>query len=203
MGERKIDQALRIRTTGIREWRDRSVPYNRYEPTPYEALDTLFKHYKINRNARVVDFGCGRGRVSFYIHHRFHVPVKGIEVHELTYEEALDNKAGYRQAAGHIAAPIRFMYGLAEQYEIQPIDKVFYFFNPFAVQIFKRVVSNIMQSVQQHPRTVDIILYYPLASYKSFLKKSTPFKLIAKVKVPGALDQKEKFLIYRYGKASG
>lgn len=197
MAERKFDQALRIRTAGIREWRDRSVPYHRYEATPYEALETLFQHYKIRQTDRVVDFGCGRGRVSFYIHNRFKVPVKGIEVNELTFAEALDNKAVYRQGAGHISAPIRFMYGLAEQYEVKPIDTKFYFFNPFSVKIFKQVVQNIINSVKTHPRSVDLILYYPTAEYKSFLKKSTPFKLISKVKVPEAQDQKEKFLIYR------
>lgn len=198
MEERHIDRKFRIKTTGLREWPKQTRHYNRYEATPYAALDTLFKVYKFNKGDHVVDFGCGRGRVSFYIHHHFHVPVQGIEVHEQTYQEALDNKSYYREVAGHIQAPIHFGYGLAEHYEVKATDNRFYFFNPFSVQVFKQVVHNILQSVKEHPRSVDIILYYPTAEYKSFLKKSTSFKPLNKVRVPGAVDKKEKFIIYRF-----
>lgn len=197
MGERKIDRQFNIRTTGLREWPRQTTHYNRYEATPYAALDTLFQVYKFKKGDHVVDFGCGRGRVSFYIHHHFHVPVKGIEVNEQTYTEAMDNKAGYQLKAGHIQAPIRFSFGLAEHYEVKPTDNCFYFFNPFSVHIFKKVVANILDSVKEYERSVDLILYYPTAEYKSFLKKSTPFKKVNQVKVPGAVDQKEKFIIYR------
>lgn len=198
MAERKRDRLLRIKTVGIREWPNRVVHYNRYEATPYSALDKLFEVYKLNKNHQVVDFGCGRGRVSFYIHNRFHIPVTGIEVNEKTYEEALENKAIYEQRAKHIQAPIRFKYGLAEQYEVKDTDNCFYFFNPFSVQIFKKVLHNILKSVRKEERTVDLILYYPLPEYKHFLATNTPFELINKVWVPGDHGKYGKFLIYRY-----
>lgn len=197
MAEKKYDQSLRIRTVGLREWPQGMVCYNRYEATPYKALDRLFQVYRLNKSDKVVDFGCGRGRVSFYIHNRFQVPVTGIEVHDKTYEEALGNKASYRQMARHIQAPIRLKYGLAEHYEVKVTDNTFYFFNPFSAQIFEQVVDNILQSIVREPRTVDLILYYPIAAYKQVLR-NTPFQLINKVTVPGAAQQKEKFLIYRW-----
>lgn len=198
MSEKNHDRLFRIKTTGIREWADQTVPYNRCESTPYAALDKLFKVYKLKKTDRVVDFGCGRGRVAFYIHNRFHIPVTGIEVNEKTYEEAVSNKIRYRQKARHISAPIHFEYGLAEHYQIKSADNRFYFFNPFSVQIFKKVVNNILCSVKRDERPVDIILYYPLPKYKHFLKTSTPFELLNKVKLPGANDRNKKFLIYRY-----
>ncbi|NMA83521.1 MAG: class I SAM-dependent methyltransferase [Epulopiscium sp.] len=197
MGERKQDQLLGIRTAGIREWKDRRVQYNRYEATPYQALDKLFQSYKLNNTNKVVDFGCGRGRVTFYIHNRFKLPVTGIEVNDQTYEEALENKARYRQKAKHISAPIQLKYGLAEHYKVKEVDNCFYFFNPFSIQIFKKVVNNILRSVEKEKRTVDLILYYPMPEYKKFLQTSTPFTIINKVRVPGAKDQNEKFIIYR------
>lgn len=197
MSEHQFDRMLQIRTNGIREWKDRSVPYNRYEPTPYRALEHLFRTYKLKPDDQVVDFGCGRGRVSFYIHHRFHVAVTGIEVNELTYEEALDNKSRYRQIAKHIEAPIRIKYGLAEHYEVKKTDTCFYFFNPFSVKIFKKVVRNILRSFAEHRREIDLILYYPMPEYKHFLRTKTPFTIVDKVKVPQATDQREKFIIYR------
>jgi len=188
MGERKQDKLLGIRTVGIREWKDGHFQYNRYEPTPYKALEALVEKYKFKGINRIVDFGCGRGRVAFYLHNRFHLPVIGIEANYKTYEEALENKAAYRLKAKHIAAPIKFKYGLAQHYKVDQEDNCFYFFNPFSVQIFKKVVHNILRSMTKHPRTVDLIIYYPLQEFKDFLQ-NTPFTIINKIKVPGASDK--------------
>lgn len=113
-GRKKQDKLLGIKTVGIREWTDSKVHYNRYEATPYMALNELSEKYKFREADKVVDFGCGRGRVAFNLHNRFHLPVTGIEANHKTYEEALENKAIYRLRAKHIIAPIKFKYGLAQ-----------------------------------------------------------------------------------------
>lgn len=195
--ERTYDSNLNIKTTGIREWKDPNVPFNRCESTPYQSLNQLFKSYRIKKTDQIVDFGVGRGRVTFYIHNTFHVPVTGIEVNDLTYDEVVKNKKTYRLQAKHIKAPINIEYGLAEHYEVKDTDNIFYFFNPFSIGIFKTVVKNIIESVTEQKRTVDIILYYPLDEYKDFLKKETSFVLMNKIYVPERKDKKEKFLIYR------
>jgi SAM-dependent methyltransferase len=196
MGERKLDKLFGIRTVGIREWPDNKIQYNRYEPTPYKALDELAENYRFRDVNKVVDFGCGRGRVAFYLHNRFHLPVTGIEANYKTYEEALQNKAIYRLKAEHIIAPIKFKYGLAQHYKIDKEDNCFYFFNPFSVHIFRKVVYNILRSVEKDRRTVDLIFYYPISEYKEFLT-STPFTMTNEIRVPGGSDKKEKFIIYR------
>lgn len=195
--ERTYDSNLNIKTTGIREWKDPNVPFNRCESTPYQSLNQLFKSYRIKKTDQIVDFGVGRGRVTFYIHNTFHVPVTGIEVNDLTYDEVVKNKKTYRLQAKHIKAPINIEYGLAEHYGVKDTDNIFYFFNPFSIGIFKTVVKNIIESVTEQKRTVDIILYYPLDEYKDFLKKETSFVLMNKIYVPERKDKKEKFLIYR------
>lgn len=178
MACRRFDRKLGIKTVGLREW-DGQRQYNRYEATPYEALERLFQVYRFRNDGRVVDFGCGRGRVAFLIHHRFQVQVVGIEAHDKTYEEALANKSSYRFRAKDIPAPIRLKYGLAEDYEIKPDDNRFYFFNPFSHKVFEKVMANIMASVKAVPRTVDVILYYPLPEYKRILGKHS-FQMINK-----------------------
>ena len=120
----------------------------------------------------------------------------GIEAHETTYLEALQNKSSYRLKAKHIAAPILFEYGLAEHYEVQPEDTCFYFFNPFSDRVFAKVLRNIMTSVKKAPRIIDLILFYPLPKYKKVVKKY-PFRKLNKVRVPGAQDAFDKFIIYR------
>lgn len=195
--EREQDKLLGIKTLGIREWKDNSFHYNRYEPTPYKALDELAKNYVLRNTDKVVDFGCGRGRVAFYLHNRFHVPVTGIEANDRTYEDALENKSAYRLRAKHISAPINLKYGLAQLYKIDRADNCFYFFNPFSEHIFRKVVHNIMCSVEKYRREVDLILYYPISEYKNFLETNTPFTVIDEIRVPGGSDDKEKFIIYR------
>lgn len=197
MAERKFDKSLHIRTVGLREWGKEASLYNRYEATPYKALEKLVHHYSFERDDRLVDFGCGRGRVTFYIHNKFNIPVTGIEANDKTFEEALQNKQMYRKKRNHLKAPIRFQYGLAEQYEVSEEDNCFYFFNPFSIRIFKKVMSNIMQSYKENKRTMELILYYPLPEFKRYIREKTNFQMINKIKVPGDHGKYGKFVIYR------
>src|SRR5699024_1864520 len=125
MNERKVDASLGIRTTGIREWKNEDGPYNRYEATPYQALDKLFKVYKFDKDDQLVDFGCGRGRVSFYIHHHFQIPVTGVENNDKTFDELMDNEDIYLRRNTDIEAPLYFEFGLAENYHIQLTEMFF------------------------------------------------------------------------------
>lgn len=194
--DKKFDEKLLIKTTGIREWR-KDTPYNRCESTPYMALEKLFEHYPLKEDDQLVDFGAGRGRVAFYTHHRFNIPITAIELNELTLDEALRNKKGYRTHAHHLEAPIQFQYGYAEEYEITEEDNTFYFFNPFKSEIFEMVVDNIVKAAEKFGKEVNIILYYPMPGYKRYLNEKTDFKLVKKVLLDGTKDKREKFLIYK------
>ncbi len=199
-GEKRQDGLLGIRTVGTRDWEDSNIHYNRYEPTPYKALDVLSENYKFENINKVVDFGCGRGRVVFYLHNRFHLPMTGIEANLRTYEEALENLEMYRSKSKHITASVEFKHGLAQNYKIGKEDNCFYFFNPFSVHIFRKVVQNILRSVEKDKRTVDLILYYPTREYEDFLN-TTPFTPVREIRIPGATDEKDKFIIYRFKEA--
>jgi len=194
MNEKDYDRLLRIKTTGMREWQHQSSHYNRYEATPYEALNVFFTEYELKQTDRVVDFGCGKGRLAFYLHNRFHVSVTGIEMSGQLYQEALENQASYQRKIKQMEGTIRFECILAEEYEVEAADNRFYFFNPFSLQIFTKVLQSILRSIEQHPRTVDIILYYPTSEYIEFLETSTPFELVQGVKVPNLYDQNDNEL---------
>src|SRR5690625_1816266 len=149
MIERQYDQKLNISTIGIREQKDNDAKHhNRYEATPYEALDELFQKYSIKERDQLIDFGCGRGRAMFYIHHRFNIPVKGVEANDRTFEEALSNHESYLRICSEEYAPIQFIYGLAEDIEIDSDDNLFYFFNPFSLEVFQKVLANIITSIE-------------------------------------------------------
>ncbi|WP_342599541.1 SAM-dependent methyltransferase [Psychrobacillus sp. FSL H8-0483] len=200
MREQDHDRLLRIKTAGIREWQHQSAHYNRYEATPYMALEALFDEYMCTSSDRFVDFGCGKGRFSFYIHHHLHVSVTGVEMSGQLYQEALENQGRYMEKVKHSRASIRFEQILAEEYEVESKENRFYFFNPFSIQIFQKVISNILLSVENHPRSVDVILYYPTPEYIQFLEVNTAFEILREVRVPELYDQNsnERFLIYRY-----
>ena len=201
--EQAYDRLLHIKTIGMQEGLIQSVHYNRYEATPYSALEELFNEYELKKTDGLVDFGCGKGRLPFYVHHRFKVSVTGVEMSGPLYQDALKNQKEYMQRVKQMDGFIRFQRGLAEDYKVEPEENRFYFFNPFSIQIFMKVVDNILKSVEQSNRPVDIILYYPTAEYVHFLETTNLFDLFKDIKIPGLYEhnENERFLIFRYGES--
>ena len=93
---------------------------------------------------------------------------------------------------------INFICDLAQQYEVRSEDNKFYFFNPFSLQIFTKVIDNILQSYEENIRDMDIIMYYPSSEYLEYLDYKTPFILEKEIKLEELYknDPKEKFVIY-------
>ncbi|KOO48350.1 class I SAM-dependent methyltransferase [Viridibacillus arvi] len=177
MNDQQFDQHLHIETTGNQYGYPTLTHYHRYEPTPYAALDQLFEKYSLESTDCVVDMGCGKGRVPFYVHHRFHTNVVGVEMNSTFYENALTNKIQYMKKYSVKNNAIDFQCVFAQDYLVQQKDNVFFFFNPFSVQIFRKVVNNILRSVELEPRQISLILYYPSIDYVQFLQYETNFEL--------------------------
>ena len=116
--------------------------YYRYEPTSYSGLICAFDELEdvITKYDRLVDFGCGKGRVLFYVNQRFRCKVCGIEVDQELYETALDNRAYFNTRFRDSEKDIEILLGKAEEYEVQAEDTLFYFFNPFEITIFQKVI---------------------------------------------------------------
>lgn len=199
MKEQDYEKLLNIKTSGDQKVLYESLHYNRYEPTSYEALEILTEQYNFTVGDSVVDFGCGKGRINFYLNHFFYSTVTGIEMNKFFYEEALDNKKSFLKINKNRVDKVNFVNCLAERYEISSSDNKFYFFNPFSMQIFAKVVKNILVSLEKHERPVDIILYYPSDDFIFFLESNTPFLLVNEIKVPNlcTFDSNFRFLIYR------
>jgi SAM-dependent methyltransferase len=199
MKEPNYDELLNIETEGNQRGYNKSFHYHRYEPTPYRALENLFAEYELNSSDHIVDFGCGKGRLNFFIHYLFQASVTGVEMNEMLYEEALENKVNYLIKAKENKGRIQFQCCLAEKYEINPLDNRFYFFNPFTIPIFWKIINHILVSVEKYKREVDVILYYPSEDYIYYLENNTLFELIKEIHLPGLYENNpnERFLIYR------
>ncbi|MEH7116509.1 SAM-dependent methyltransferase [Neobacillus vireti] len=197
MKEYYYDKLLNIKTSGDQQGFNKSLHYHRYEPTPYSGLEELFRHYEISRSDQIVDFGSGKGRLNFYLHYFYDVTVTGVEMNEDLYHEALLNQKRYVKKNGK--GKIQFVCCLAEEYEIKCIDNRFYFFNPFSIQVFRRVVNNILRSLEDTPREVELVLYYPSEEYSYFLEQDTAFELKKEITLPYVYENNhnERFLIYR------
>lgn len=201
MKEHEGDYYLNIRTEGTQWISEATLHHNRYEPTPYEHLKQLFNHHPLNADAGLVDFGCGKGRMNFYVHDRFGCRSTGIELNTSFVGEAQQNLETYSRAGKHRIAldKLHIHSGMAQEYAVQPEDTVFYFFNPFSVQIFMKVIDNILRSQEDYPREIEIILYYPSDEYIDFLQRNTAFELLKSIDLPTIVkDPAEQFLIYKY-----
>ena len=200
MKEKYYDKLLRIKTGGNQELPN-GFHYYRYEPTPYAALEQLFASYDITSNKRLVDFGCGKGRLNFFVHYLFQACVVGVEMNDTFYHNAQENLQSYIRRTRVINGQIQFYHCLAEDYRVRPSDDSFYFFNPFSVQIFMKVVGNILKSFESAPRALNLLLYYPSDDYIFFLENETPFELQMEVPLRGLSvhNPYERFAIYQLG----
>lgn len=198
MIENNYESLLNIKTTGEQSWDETKKCYHPYEPTPYFALDKLLEHYSINETDSVIDFGCGKGRLNFYLNYKYNCNVLGIEMDEKFYNQCIVNKKEYIEKSKNKDDKVNFKCIFAQEYKIEDNDNKFYFFNPFSVQIFMKVVDNILISFENNPRNMDIILYYPSNDYIYYLENYTPFIQKEEVRLDDWYkdDNQERFLIY-------
>ena len=198
MKEKYYEELLNINTIGEQSWDETKKCYHPYEPTPYFALDKLFEKYDIYETDSVIDFGCGKGRLNFYLNYNYKCNVLGIEMDENFYNECIKNKKDYLTNNKREENKINFLCTLAQEYKIQDIDNKFYFFNPFSVQIFMKVLDNILISFENKPRKIHIILYYPSDDYIYYLENCTPFMQVKEVRLDNLYnsDNQERFLVY-------
>ena len=67
--EKAWDKRLQIHTTGRDDTASDEYCYP-YEPTPYCVLERLAKSGLIRRKDVILDYGCGKGRVDFFLSHQ-------------------------------------------------------------------------------------------------------------------------------------
>lgn len=196
MNEQQFERLLNIETAGFQYGYPKSIEYHRYEPTPYSALEQLFEQYQLPTKSVVVDFGCGKGRVPIYLHHAFRIDTLGIEMDPKFFVEAEHNRAQYFQKATTRKHDVQFVNLLAEDYIVREQDNVFFFFNPFSVQIFRKVLANIYQSFEDNTREMHFVFYYPSEAYMDYIRYETTLELIHEIKLKGNRNPNERICVF-------
>ncbi len=161
--EKAWDKVLNIKTTGQDYSKANFLRYA-YEPTPYPVLERLANSGYIGKRDVILDYGCGKGRVDFFLSYHTRAKSIGIEYDERIYEIAIKNQE--KAISGH---RVCFINQDAEDYLVPTEVNRIYFFNPFSVKILKIVMTRIMESYYQEPREILLFFYYPSTQYISYL----------------------------------
>lgn len=111
--EKVWDLSLQIKTCG-RDESGADQYHHPYEPTPYCVLERLADSVFFGKDDVVLDYGCGKGRVGFFLSHRTKAKTIGIEYDEHIYAGALENQKTAKAKAD-------FVLTRAEEYEV-PAD---------------------------------------------------------------------------------
>ncbi len=161
--ENTIDKLLQIKTTGRDDSNSDRYRYP-YEPTPYSVLERLANSGLIGKKDVVLDYGCGKGRVEFFLAYQMKAKTIGIEYDKRIYQSALNN-----QNTAVSGARTEFVMASAEEYEVPLEVNRCYFFNPFSVELLRKVMARIIESYYEKPREMFLFFYYPSEEYISYL----------------------------------
>ena len=89
--ENPWDKLLQIKTSG-RDDLNADQYHHPYEPTPYCVLERLVASGLVDADDGVLDYGCGKGRVGFFLSYRTKAKTIGIEYDQRIYADALKNR---------------------------------------------------------------------------------------------------------------
>lgn len=154
MNDIELDQLLNVRTIGNNDEHADEYHYP-YEPTDYCVLDRIKESGYLNKDNILLDYGTGKGRVCFYLSYSVGCKSKGIEYDESIFNELKKNQHDFIKNDLTSFECIN-----AEEYIVKDED-VFYFFNPFSIEILKKVLSRIIDSYYENPRNMIMMFYYP------------------------------------------
>jgi len=192
--ENTWDKLLKIKTTG-RDDSNADQYHYPYEPTPYCVLERLANSGLIGKKDVLLDYGCGKGRVDFFLSYQTRAKTIGIEYDERIYDGAVENKTT-AVSGGRVSFEKRN----AEMYEVPPEINRCYFFNPFSVEILRKVMARILESYYDNPREILLFFYYPSAEYVGYLMTVDELEYYDEINCEdlfGGMDGREQIMIFQ------
>jgi len=186
MTEREWDKRLHIKTIGRED--ESNANYSPYEPTPYAVLQRLADSGHLHRRDHLLDYGCGKGRVAFFM-----AAVVGCRVTGIDHSRKLIDLAKENRRTSRLGDRVALVQCPAEHYEIAD-ENVFFFFNPFSEKVFESV----LRRLPGHSGTV--ICYYPSDEYIDCLNAINGMEPIDDIDCNDLFNRKnprERLVIYR------
>ena len=193
--EQQWDKLLKIKTSGRDDSRADCYRYP-YEPTPYKVLERLANSGWIRKRDVVLDYGCGKGRVDFFLAYQTRAKCIGIEYDERIFAMAEEN----RKTAVVSAEKVEFRLGNAETFPVPKEVNRCYFFNPFSAEVLQKVLARVRESYYESSREILLFFYYPSAEYVSYLMTVEELSFYDEIDCGDLFEEKserEKILIFQ------
>jgi len=190
------EEKLQIDTEG----RDESFQdehHQPYQPTYYSVLERLADTGYISKDTVLVDYGCGKGRVLFFMFHEFRCRCIGIERETkfiLSARRNLETYVDFRKVRN---GEISFIHTDAEKYEVPIEANTFFFFNPFSVNILMGTLQRIMESYYENTRKLTFIFYYLLPETEQYLSGLSYLNLVDEMDVHDIVSSRDRKHIVR------
>ena len=206
MTEKEWDKKLKIDTCGRLDGHADEYHYP-YEPTPYCMLERLAESEYITKGSKVIDYGCGKGRVGFFLHQKVGCFVVGIEYDEKICAKAKENLKSYVSGVSDSGQHTRkagtfwgveFVCQDAKDFPVESAD-CFYFFNPFSLEILQSVLGKILDSYDEEPKSMQLFFYYPADEYVAYLMTRDELLFVDEIDCGDLFDgenMRERILIF-------
>jgi precorrin-6B methylase 2 len=150
----------------------------RYEPTGWSVLRTLLPRSDVRPTDVFVDFGSGMGRMVQQAARYPFARVIGVELSERLNEIARSN---FERNKGRVKCQsVEFVTCDAGEFSVPDDMTHAYLFNPFVGETFRKVVQNIIASVDRAPRRV--LLVYETPTLREALEQTGRFRLLGERK---------------------
>ena len=192
--EQYWDKRLQIKTAG-RDEINADQYHHPYEPTPYSVLERLGESRMIGEDDVVLDYGCGKGRVDFFLAHENKAKTIGIEYDERIWQAAREN---LKTSVSKVKP--EFVLTNAETYAVPPDVNRCYFFNPFSAEILHKVMARILESYYDSPREIFLLFYYPDDAYVAYLMTVEELEFYDEIGCEDLFsgkDSRERILIFQ------
>lgn len=194
LDEKSWDKLLNIKTSG-RDTTNADTFHYPYEPTDYCVLERLASSGYIGKKNILIDYGCGKGRVDFFLSYQTRCNTIGIEYDKRIYDAAVRNHAT-AVSSGRVTLEL----ANAEQYIVPEQADRFYFFNPFSVPILRKVLERIKESYYANMREMYFFFYYPSEEYVAYLMTVDELEFVDEIDCADLFKQnneRERILIFQ------
>ena len=190
--QKEWESRLHIHTAG-RDETESSDRYFPYEPTPYCVLERLSESGYVGKDDHLLDCGCGKGRVCFFMAARCGCRSTGIDFSDKMIRYAEDNLMKFPWKN-----KVDFRCCRAEEYDLTDEDAIF-FFNPFSDIILHSVIGKIRRSCAVNPRRIRLFCYYPSDEFIACLMTDPDLLFLDDIDCQDLFDGKnprEKIVIF-------
>ena len=194
--EQQWDKLLKIKTSGRDDTKSDCFRYP-YEPTPYAVLERLANSGFIRKQDVVLDYGCGKGRVDFFLTYQTRAHCIGVE-----YDERIIAVARENQNTAVSAGRVEILLDNAETFPVpQNVNRIF-FFNPFSVEILQKAMARILESYYETSREMLLFFYFPSPEYISYLMTVDELSFYDEIDCSDLFEEnkdREKIVIFQLG----